>query len=420
MPTASPIFVGLLIGVILLVGALSFFPALALGPLTEASHREALVTAATTSLLDPAIARAALLDSVRKLDPRALLRNPVILSVWVVSVLVTGQLAVDIAQGHAVAFEAQIVIWLWLTVLFANFAEALAEGRGKAQAESLRKTRTTTIARLLGAGDVEEPRPAPGSARRRPRRLRGRRRDPGRRRDRRGHRIGRRVRRDRRVGARDPRVGWRPLRRHRRHARPQRPHRDPRHGESRRDVPRPHDRARRGRGAPAHAQRDRALDPARRHEPDLPRRLRSARADGAPRRRRHHAGRARGALRLAHPDDDRGAALGDRHRRHEPARAPQRARDVGPRRRGRRRRLGAAARQDRHDHARQPPGGALPARLRASRSASSQRPRSSRRCRTRRRRAAPSSCSPRSCSTSAAATSRLPPRASSRSRRRRA
>jgi K+-transporting ATPase ATPase B chain len=119
------------------------------------------VTATATSLLDPAIARAALLDSVRKLDPRALLRNPVILSVWVVSVLVTGQLAVDIIQGHAVGFEAQIAIWLWLTVLFANFAEALAEGRGKAQAESLRKTRTTTIARFLGPGGVEQPRPAP-------------------------------------------------------------------------------------------------------------------------------------------------------------------------------------------------------------------------------------------------------------------
>ena len=84
-----------------------------------------------------------------------------ILSVWVVSVLVTGQLAVDIAQGHAVAFELQIAIWLWLTVLFANFAEALAEGRGKAQADALRKTRTTTIARFLGADGHEEARPAP-------------------------------------------------------------------------------------------------------------------------------------------------------------------------------------------------------------------------------------------------------------------
>ncbi len=77
-------------------------------PAERGPHREALVTTATTSLLEPTIARAALLDSFRKLDPRALLRNPVILSVWVVSVLVTGQLAVDIAQGHAVAFEAQI------------------------------------------------------------------------------------------------------------------------------------------------------------------------------------------------------------------------------------------------------------------------------------------------------------------------
>ena len=130
-------------------------------PPDRGSHREALVTTATTSLLEPAIARAALLDSFRKLDPRALLRNPVILSVWVVSVLVTGQLVVDAVQGSAIAFELQIAIWLWLTVVFANFAEALAEGRGKAQAESLRKTRTTTVARLLGPGDVEEPRPAP-------------------------------------------------------------------------------------------------------------------------------------------------------------------------------------------------------------------------------------------------------------------
>jgi K+-transporting ATPase ATPase B chain len=119
------------------------------------------VTTSSTALLEPAIARAALIDSFRKLDPRALLKNPVILSVWVVSVLVTGQLAVDIAQGHAVAFELQIAIWLWLTVLFANFAEALAEGRGKAQADALRKTRTTTIARFLGADGHEGARPAP-------------------------------------------------------------------------------------------------------------------------------------------------------------------------------------------------------------------------------------------------------------------
>ena len=94
------------------------------------------MTTASTSLLEPTIARAALLDSFRKLDPRALLRNPVILSVWVVSVLVTGQLAVDIVQGGAIAFELQIAIWLWLTVLLA----AVSSGdRGSLRARSSRR-----------------------------------------------------------------------------------------------------------------------------------------------------------------------------------------------------------------------------------------------------------------------------------------
>ena len=107
----------------------------------------------TPGLLDWPIAKGALVASLRKLDPRELLRNPVILSVEVVSVLVTGQLIVDLVQGTGSrTFEIQIAIWLWLTVLFANFAEALAEGRGKAQAEALRKTRTTTMARQLVDG----------------------------------------------------------------------------------------------------------------------------------------------------------------------------------------------------------------------------------------------------------------------------
>jgi K+-transporting ATPase ATPase B chain len=114
-----------------------------------------------TGLLDWPILRVALRGSIRKLDPRELLRNPVILSVEVVSVLVTGQLAVDLAAGTgSQAFEVQITIWLWLTVLFANFAEALAEGRGRAQADALRKTRTATMARRLVAG-VETPVAAP-------------------------------------------------------------------------------------------------------------------------------------------------------------------------------------------------------------------------------------------------------------------
>jgi potassium-transporting ATPase ATP-binding subunit len=113
------------------------------------------------SLHDWPIVRVALIGSARKLDPRELLRNPVILSVEVVSLLVTGQLAVDLAQGTGdQGFEIQIAIWLWLTVLFANFAEALAEGRGRAQADALRKTRTTTLARKLVEGS-EYPTPAP-------------------------------------------------------------------------------------------------------------------------------------------------------------------------------------------------------------------------------------------------------------------
>ncbi|MFN8111242.1 MAG: potassium-transporting ATPase subunit KdpB [Thermoleophilia bacterium] len=107
------------------------------------------------------VVRTAMGGAVRKLDPRQLLRNPVILSVEVVTVLVTGQLIVDIVQGTGDrTFEVQIAIWLWLTVLFANFAEALAEGRGRAQADALRATRTATMARRLDDG-AERTVPAP-------------------------------------------------------------------------------------------------------------------------------------------------------------------------------------------------------------------------------------------------------------------
>jgi K+-transporting ATPase ATPase B chain len=113
------------------------------------------------SLFTWPIARRALIDAFVKLDPRWLLRNPVMFSVEVVTVLVSGQLLVDILRGTGdVGFEVQIAIWLWLTVLFANFAEALAEGRGRAQADALRATRTTTVARKLVDG-VEVPTPAP-------------------------------------------------------------------------------------------------------------------------------------------------------------------------------------------------------------------------------------------------------------------
>ena len=85
----------------------------------------------------------------QKLDPRSLARNPVMFVVAVVSLLCTVLLAKDILTGGTgLGFSFQIVLWLWFTVLFANFAEAVAEGRGKAQAAALRQTRTDTEARL--------------------------------------------------------------------------------------------------------------------------------------------------------------------------------------------------------------------------------------------------------------------------------
>jgi K+-transporting ATPase ATPase B chain len=92
----------------------------------------------------------ALWDSVLKLNPRTLMKNPVMFVVEVGAVLTTIQLLGDLARPSAgVGFSLQITLWLWFTVLFANFAEAMAEGRGKAQAEALRKARAETPARKL-------------------------------------------------------------------------------------------------------------------------------------------------------------------------------------------------------------------------------------------------------------------------------
>src|SRR5712692_8556732 len=95
------------------------------------------------------LVRAAIVDSFPKLDPRNQLKNPVMFIVELGSVITTGIFVLELARGHysQLWFVGVIAIWLWLTVLFANFAEAIAEGRGKAQANALRATRTTTIAR---------------------------------------------------------------------------------------------------------------------------------------------------------------------------------------------------------------------------------------------------------------------------------
>ena len=111
------------------------------------------------SLLDPQILRRAAGDSVLKLDPRRMARNPVMFVVEIGSLLVTMFFVKDFADssGQENVFAGLVAAWLWFTVLFANFAEAVAEGRGKAQAEELRKTRATTVAhRRTADGALED------------------------------------------------------------------------------------------------------------------------------------------------------------------------------------------------------------------------------------------------------------------------
>jgi K+-transporting ATPase ATPase B chain len=111
----------------------------------------------SATLLDPAIVGPAIGQAFIKLDPRTLIKNPVMFVLEIVSALTTAVLAREIATGgQNIAFELQIVLWLWFTVLFANFAEAVAEGRGRAQADTLRQTRTQTRAKRVVMPDNHE------------------------------------------------------------------------------------------------------------------------------------------------------------------------------------------------------------------------------------------------------------------------
>jgi K+-transporting ATPase ATPase B chain len=102
------------------------------------------------SLFDAAIVRRASIDALRKLSPRTMMRNPVMFVVEMGSVLTSVLLIVGLSthRGH-LGFNLQITLWLWFTVLFANFAEAMAEGRGKAQADALRQAKSETTAYLV-------------------------------------------------------------------------------------------------------------------------------------------------------------------------------------------------------------------------------------------------------------------------------
>src|SRR3981189_1265080 len=102
------------------------------------------------SLGDSKILRRALLDSFRKLDPRTMIKNPVMFVVEVGALLTTIQLVRDhLLHAGSFGWGLQITLWLWFTVVFANFAEAMTEVRGKAQADTLRKARAETLAHLL-------------------------------------------------------------------------------------------------------------------------------------------------------------------------------------------------------------------------------------------------------------------------------
>jgi K+-transporting ATPase ATPase B chain len=122
-------------------------------------------TMPVSALLDPKIVLPAIVSSFAKLNPRTLIKNPVMFVLEIVTALTTIILIRDLFTGGAhILFEFQIILWLWFTVLFANFAEAVAEGRGKAQADTLRRQRTETQAKLISeSGDSQNYRLVPST-----------------------------------------------------------------------------------------------------------------------------------------------------------------------------------------------------------------------------------------------------------------
>jgi K+-transporting ATPase ATPase B chain len=116
-----------------------------------------------TALLDPALLRSSALLAVAKLNPRSLAANPVMFATAVssfVALVLTVQAALN---GEPYGYSLQISLWLWFTVLFGNFAEAIAEGRGKAQADSLRKTKVEAMAKQVSTIDAKDYKTVPAT-----------------------------------------------------------------------------------------------------------------------------------------------------------------------------------------------------------------------------------------------------------------
>src|ERR1700693_1921699 len=109
--------------------------------------------ARSLSLYDPSILGPAVVDAFKKLNPATLWRNPIMFVVEIVSAATTILFVRDLFVGSGAAFSGQISLWLWFTVLFANFAEAVAEGRGKAPAARPRRPHTQAVAKRLEAAD---------------------------------------------------------------------------------------------------------------------------------------------------------------------------------------------------------------------------------------------------------------------------
>ena len=117
-----------------------------------------------SALFDTRIVVPAIGSAFVKLNPRTLIKNPVMFVLEIVTALTTVILIRDLfTGGEHIVFEFQIILWLWFTVLFANFAEAVAEGRGKAQADTLRRQRTETQAKLITGDDDQKFRLVPST-----------------------------------------------------------------------------------------------------------------------------------------------------------------------------------------------------------------------------------------------------------------